>query len=379
MTAAELRGMTTDLGSRSPVVFTLPDGTVLDLVDKQVIPDINTTEAGKKEFAGPPTLVLCLKPRPKAEEVNGHPTPVPGKAIKIVSEKGFLMARVWLILDVSSLAHRAMHSTGDLTHGGNPTGTLFGILREARSLADRFQTEHFVWCFDHGKGLREQEFPSYKLTRRMKKRPEAEEQARERMREQVNGLRTKYLEELGYENALFQDGYEADDLIAAAVKALPKKDRAVLVSGDKDLYQLLKGPAWDNVDYPNVVDVYHPQSKKLITRRVFFDEYKINPVYWPSIKAIAGCGVDDVHGIRGVGEITAARFHWDESLPAKTSQKINKFLDSRQYTDNIKMVRLPYPGTKEIELIAHAPPTAAAWDGLCRRLGMTSLIGRGPG
>jgi DNA polymerase I len=282
------------------------------------------------------------------------------------------MSRVWAIIDVSSLAHRARCTTGDLSFDGVPTGTTYGVLREARNVAERFGTEHFVWCFDRSPGLREKEFPSYKLTRRTKKRTPEEEEARENMNEQVGWLRRNYLEELGYENVLFQCGYEADDLIAAAVLALPKRDRAVLVSGDKDLYQLIS----------DRVSVYQPTNKRHVTLDVFGEQWNgLRPQQWKIVKALAGCGTDDVHGLEGVAEKTAVKAITSQKKKEQwtaTDKAIIRFLSSDQYRANLKLVSLPYPGCKPVELWVHEPPTAKAWGGLCRRLGMTSLIGRGP-
>jgi hypothetical protein len=90
MTAAQLRALTTNLGSRSPVKFVLEDGTVLDLVEQQVVPDVVPDANGKAKFNGPPELVLCLRPRPKPEQVNGtHGNSPTEKPIRLPKGSGF--------------------------------------------------------------------------------------------------------------------------------------------------------------------------------------------------------------------------------------------------------------------------------------------------
>jgi 5'-3' exonuclease len=143
------------------------------------------------------------------------------------------------------------------------------------------------------------------------------------------------------------------------------------VSGDKDLYQLISP----------TVTVYHPQSHAVVTNRVFMQEWKgLLPEDWREVKAIAGCKIDDIHGVEGVGEETARKYLTrDPKLQPKKALVISKFQGGKQFWDNRILVTLPYPGTKSVELWVHDPPTAKAWDGLCRRLGMSSLMGRGPG
>jgi hypothetical protein len=90
MTAAQMRALTTNLGSQSPVKFVLEDGTVLDLVEQQVVPDVVPDANGKAKFNGPPELVLYLRPRPRPEQVNGSHSDSPsGKTLKLKSGPGY--------------------------------------------------------------------------------------------------------------------------------------------------------------------------------------------------------------------------------------------------------------------------------------------------
>jgi DNA polymerase-1 len=281
------------------------------------------------------------------------------------------MGKVWLVLDVQNLAYRAMHTTGDLQHDGQPTGCLFGIFKEVLKLTERFDTRNVAWCFDsETKGVRETEFPSYKLTRRTKKRSPEDEEKRAAMRGQVTRLRRTYLDRLGYRNVFYQEGYEADDLIAAVVLNLPKKDKAVLVSGDHDLWQLIS----------DRVSVYHPVNERHVTKYVFDQQWPgLRPQQWKLIKGIAGCKTDDVHGLEGVAEKTAVKAITSKKMEfgelTATEKTIVKFVKGQQYRDNLKLVSLPYPGTNtDLALIVHRPPAPEAWGKVFKELGMTSLL-----
>lgn len=279
------------------------------------------------------------------------------------------MATDWLVLDCPNLAWRAYHAHKNLEWNGEQTGVIFGVMNDLRTLADRFNSTNFVFCFDVGKGLREQKFPAYKASRRIERFPEEEAQRREGVRYQIDKLRTDYLPGLGYKNVFWQSGYEADDVMASVALNTPEEDRVILVSGDEDLYQLL--------NYR--VAVYHPKPKELVTARVFKAEYGIHPEEWVKVKALAGCGTDDVEGVEGVGEKTAIAWFTHKPLRQKGLEaRINKFVRSGRWGENMLMVTLPYPGTKAFRPESDEGKDPAAWDLLCDRLGIRSLAGRQP-
>jgi len=272
----------------------------------------------------------------------------------------------WLLLDCNFLCHRALHSTGGLTHNGHPTGVLFGFMSELRRLEDRFGADAwFVFAFDHGRGKREQAAPFYKQARREKVRTPEETQAIIDMRRQVVTLKEVTLHHLGHANVFFEDGYEADDVIAAAVAILPPADEAVIVSADKDLYQLLS----------NRVALYNPakQGGTFYTARDFKAEFGLHPTQWPEVKAIAGCDTDGVPGVRGVGEATAAK--WLAGLSVGTKKAaIEAHVASDAYKTNLSLVTLPYPGMSKLTLLPPVTtPLQMGWDAVCEQWGFDSL------
>lgn len=88
-TAGRLRAISINLSANSPVRYVLDDGTVLDIVETQVVPDVIVSGEEAKRV-GPDTLVVCLRPRAKPEQVNGtHDPAVPGKVLKLKSGPGY--------------------------------------------------------------------------------------------------------------------------------------------------------------------------------------------------------------------------------------------------------------------------------------------------
>ena len=270
------------------------------------------------------------------------------------------------MLDMNYLAWRAFYSTGTLSHGGQSTGVIFGVLRDLLEFKDTHNTKNFVFCFDYGKLLRERDYPEYKAPRRQKEKeldPEKLE-AIIHLRQQLKLLRTEVLHDLGFKNVCYAKGYEADDIIASVcLSSIPIQDEVIIIGSDHDLYQLLS---------PRVM-LWNPTTKKAVTEDSFSKEYGITPTQFIDVKAIAGCSGDNVIGIKGIGEKTAAKF-----LAGKlkaTSATFDKIIQGNKvWRQNKCLVRLPYPGCPVFEL-EESWIKKQAWKEICDRLGMKSLKG----
>ncbi len=266
-----------------------------------------------------------------------------------------------LLLDVSGMAYRAMYSIGHLDFDGVATGVVYGIFRSLLDLQELHATARVAWCFDGGNAKRTEVDASYKGNRR--EMTEEESEAHAAVWEQLDALRTDYLPAMGYRNVFRRKGYEADDVIASVCQDLPHGDSAVVVSADNDLWQLLS---------PGRVTVW--TGKRSITAESFGREWGIGPSRWADVKALAGCPGDNVIGIRGVGEKTAAKFlsgRLKEST--KAWQAIVKC--NGAWRENLKLVRLPFPGVGSFDLVED-DVTRENWDAVVGRLGMMGLNGR---
>lgn len=276
------------------------------------------------------------------------------------------MPKSWLLLDVNNLAYRAFHAMGELSFSAIKTGVVFGILRDVVSLQDEFATDCVAFCFDIGEPRRRAVLPCYKLKRHTKHReaPPEERTARQHMHEQTTALRTDYLPRIGYRNIFAQPGYEADDLIASIVhNNIGPADEAIIVSSDNDLLQLLRH---------NVI-IYSPSKRKAVTLQSFQKQWGLPPEMWPSVKAIAGCSTDEIPGIEGCGEKTAAKFLRAEMNPnTLAAQRITSPDGRIQRALNKRVVRLPLEGTDPVTLRDDAV-SVKGWHSVCDQLGMASL------
>jgi len=235
----------------------------------------------------------------------------------------------WLVLDVSYLAYRALHTTGSLSHGDDPTGVTF----------------------------------------RKKKRKEASEDekaAYASLRKQLEDLRTHVLTDMGFVNVFSQKGFEADDLIASVALRCPKNSEAIIVSSDEDLYQLLGSNRM----------IWNPHKKKILNRKWFKEEYGIEPSQWRTVKALAGCSSDNVPGIPGVGEKTAIKFIKREIK--KGTKTYDKFENAETIIKrNLPIVKLPYPGTGK-PIPKRDKITVESWNMVMEGFGFISLYGKVP-
>lgn len=273
---------------------------------------------------------------------------------------------LWLVIDCNYLCHRAYHAIGDLEYNDVPTGVVYGFLRDFIDLCEKFATTRVVFCFDHGPGIREQHLPTYKASRKTKYENEddVDKKRRKKMREQVQRLRDVYLPKMGYKNVFHAKGYEGDDMIAMAVtNAIPDDHLKLIVSTDKDLYQLLD----------KRVRIYNPAGKPpyVYTLNKFEAEWGIKPGLWPDVKAIAGCSSDDIGGIAGVGEKTAAKFLRQElGEHTKAYEKITAGGDLWQF--NLPLTKLPYQNCPTFP-VQDDVIDASRWNKGMKLLGITRL------
>lgn len=268
-----------------------------------------------------------------------------------------------LVFDGTYLCHRAFHSTGGLEYQGVKTGVLYGFFRDLLSVQELFGTKKIVICFDGPYSLREAQFPGYKSSRRATHDDPETAACRAELYDSIEKLRLHYLPKAGFRNIWWVMGYEADDLMATATAEIVARGREViLIAADKDLLQLLS-PA---------VSMWNPIKKQITTDVTFEQEWGISPSQWADVKAIAGCSTDDVDGVQGVGEKTAAKFLSGKLNPtSKAFEKITKA--NEIWRRNLPLVRLPFDGAPSFRLV-NDEVTRESLTSVFNDLGFDSLL-----
>jgi len=231
-----------------------------------------------------------------------------------------------------------MYAVGGLSYEEKKVGTIFGFLRQILKLSEQFRTKDFIFCWDSKQSYRKLISEDYKANRR-KGLSEGEIEDFEIAYSQFDELRDKVLPYMGFKNIFHQTGYEADDLIAWIVMRFP--DATVIVSGDHDLFQLLVNNKFCPVAMYNF---------KVLNDETRFTEdwFGLKPKDWIKVKAIAGCATDNVIGVVGVGELTAAKYLAGILKSGKKVAAIEGAEDLIAF--NHRLVGLPFVGRKAIKI-----------------------------
>jgi len=108
---------------------------------------------------------------------------------------------------------------------------------------------------------------------------------------------------------------EADDVIGYMSKYAFKDKRKVIVSSDRDFYQLLD----------NKTIIYSPTWKKLVTFKEVKEKFGISPENFCLAKAICGDPSDNISGVKGVGFKTLSKRF--PELRESTSVEISDIID----------------------------------------------------
>ncbi|SET96359.1 DNA polymerase I [Pseudomonas graminis] len=193
-----------------------------------------------------------------------------------------------VLVDGSSYLYRAFHALPPLmTSKGLPTGAVKGVLNMLKSLRRQYPESPFVVVFDaKGGTFRDALYGEYKANR-----PSMPDD----MRVQIDFLHN-CVRGLGYP-LLCVEGVEADDVIGTLARSSAAADRPVVIStGDKDMAQLVDGHiTLVNTMTGSVLDVAGVKEK-----------FGVGPEHIIDYLALMGDKVDNIPGVPGVGEKTAA-------------------------------------------------------------------------
>ncbi|MBJ7261884.1 MAG: DNA polymerase I, partial [Acidimicrobiia bacterium] len=200
-----------------------------------------------------------------------------------------------LLLDGHSLAYRAFYALPEdmATPDGTLTNAVFGFTSMlAKILADE-KPDLVGVAFDAPtKSFRHAMDPEYKAGR--KKTPEEFIGQLPLIREVLATLKIPTIE---------IEGVEADDVIATlATQGIEKNIDVLVVTGDRDAYQLVKDPHLKVLYNLRGVSDYARYDEAGI-----FERTGVTPAQYPEYAALRGDPSDNLPGVPGIGEKTAAK------------------------------------------------------------------------
>lgn len=194
-----------------------------------------------------------------------------------------------LLIDGNNIIFRAYYAFQNQrlkTRSGKPTGAVYGFVRMLLKMLEDRQPELVAVAFDTSRDtFRRRIYPEYKA----KRKPTPED-----LLDQIP-LAHQVVEALGIK-ILKHDDYEADDLIGSAAARLKDEFHIEIVTGDRDLLQLVE----DNV----LVELCLKGVSETREMDVpaFREEYGFDPRGIIELKALMGDASDNIPGVKGIGE-----------------------------------------------------------------------------
>jgi DNA polymerase-1 len=229
------------------------------------------------------------------------------------------------LIDGNSYAYRAFYAIKDLsTSRGFSTNAIYGFINMLLKIIREKKPDSVVVSFDSpAPTKRHTIFKEYKAHR-----PETPQGLVEQMphiKRLISAFHIKIFE---------LPGYEADDIIGTVAKRLVSEGKSVfIVTADKDMLQLVGRD----------IKIYDPIKDKFFDEGYIKDKFGVGPERVTEFMALTGDAVDNIPGIKGIGEKTAKELlsgvgSLEELL--RNTNLIKKENLRRLISENTDMVRL---------------------------------------
>jgi len=199
-----------------------------------------------------------------------------------------------LLLDGHSLAYRAFFALPDtlVTSSGQVTNAVYGFTAMLLKLLADERPQGVVVCFDKGAPqFRLDRYAEYKAGRAAT--PDLFKQQLPLIREVLGSLRIPTVE---------LEGFEADDLLATLTRhAREEGCEVIIVTGDRDILQLVRDGVAVIMTRRGISDVIRYDAPTVL------DRYGVTPAQWIDFVALKGETSDNLPGVPGIGDKTAAQ------------------------------------------------------------------------
>lgn len=248
-----------------------------------------------------------------------------------------------LLVDGHSILNRAFYGLPDLTNSqGQHTNAVLGFVNMILKVIDEEKPSHLAVAFDvHQPTFRHQMYEQYKGTR--KGMPEE-------LRSQVPLIK-ELLKAMGI-TVVECPGFEADDIIGTLSNRGEAAGMEVAVlSGDRDLLQL----ATDRV----MIKLPKTKGGQTVVENYYAgnvaEKYGVTPKEFIDMKGLMGDTSDNIPGVPGIGEKTAAKIiadyhsieeayaHLEAIKPKKAMENLGAFYDQALLSKELATIRLDVP------------------------------------
>ncbi len=261
------------------------------------------------------------------------------------------------------------------TRRGENTSAAWGVTNFLLRLLERRRPDYLAWVHDVGESFRHQTYPQYKATR--EKLTEELQQEFDRSVERIEQILEAFRVPL-----VGVEGYEADDVIgtlATAARGL----QVVIVSGDKDFYQLIgPGVALLNPGRGGPAAV----EEHWVDQTNASERLGVPPERVVDYLALVGDSSDNVPGVKGVGEKTALELlqtfgdldgilaHADRIPGKRAREAVEQYADLARLSRELVTIRRDVPLPLDLDGLRVRPPDVARLTELFTELEFRSLI-----
>ena len=197
------------------------------------------------------------------------------------------------LLDGSSLAYRAFFALPEsiTTRDGFPTNAIYGLSQMLLKIVTEYRPASIVVAWDaREKTFRHEEFEEYKAQRPHMPEPLSQQWSRF----------PELMRAFGIVN-LVKPGFEADDILGTLAEEAKRQGvGSIVVTGDRDAMQVVDDDIWVMSTGRGITDV------KIYTPAAVLERFGVTPAAIPDYIGLKGDTSDNIPGVPGVGEKTAA-------------------------------------------------------------------------
>jgi len=271
------------------------------------------------------------------------------------------------LIDGSSYIYRAYFAIRHLSSpSGFPTNAIYGFIQMLLKLLKDYDPQQLAVIFDAGRvTFRTEMYPQYKANRAAM--PDDLRVQMEPIREVVRAFNIPTLE---------LQGYEADDIIGTlAGRFAANGGRVVVVTGDKDLMQIVT----ERVTLLDTMKMKESGIADVVAR------FGVKPELVIDILGLAGDTSDNIPGVPGIGEKTAAKLitefkTLDELLEratevkGKNGEKLREYREQALLSRSLATIECNVPLDVDPETLLKRQPDQEALNSFFKLYGFTSLI-----
>ena len=201
--------------------------------------------------------------------------------------------RTILIVDALNLFTRHYIAHPAMNNNGESIGGIVGFLYAIVNFTEMYKPEEIIIVWEGGGSSRRRSiYPDYKSKRRPEKLNRQYEEIPDTVQNRNYQIMT--LVEI-FKNTpvcqIYVPDCEADDVIGYISRYTYRDRRKVIISSDKDFYQLLDG---------NTI-IYSPTWKKFVTEKEVIEKFNVSPQNFCLAKSICGDASDNIGGVPRAG------------------------------------------------------------------------------